>query len=426
MIKYIHSMFNYSVPYKNKYIIYNTYSGALMLLNADEKTKFDNLELANKTKDVLEWKDNGFLIDKESNELEIVNYCRIRDTFSNRKTTFRILTTTACNARCFYCYENNVKFETMTKKTAVEVIEFIKNNSSEVNKIVLSWFGGEPLINYEIITFIIEKLKKEIPGKEIVSFITTNGLLFTKEVIIEAKEWNLKSIQITLDGLKKTYNKRKNYFSNIDGFTIVLNNIENLLKNGFGVTIRINYDNDNISEMGDLIKYLKKKFGNFKNLNVYSYHIFDTTSNYGKYNNEDLEIKQEYMNNLLINLGFNNILQLPRQKLNSCFATYNNSFVITPKGDLYKCAMAIKNPKQKIGNVSTPIALSKALIDWQQPQLPEKCSRCSLLPICQGGCRAARILNLNMEDCTIFKYSLNSILKRYVENNLKVEGGEQE
>lgn len=258
MIKYIHSMFNYSVPYKNKYIIYNTYSGALMLLNADEKTKFDNLELANKTKDVLEWKDNGFLIDKESNELEIVNYCRIRDTFSNRKTTFRILTTTACNARCFYCYENNVKFETMTKKTAVEVIEFIKNNSSEVNKIVLSWFGGEPLINYEIITFIIEKLKKEIPGKEIVSFITTNGLLFTKEVIIEAKEWNLKSIQITLDGLKKTYNKRKNYFSNIDGFTIVLNNIENLLKNGFGVTIRINYDNDNISEMGDLIKYLKR------------------------------------------------------------------------------------------------------------------------------------------------------------------------
>ena len=415
-----HSIYNYPVKHEDKTIIFNTFSGALALFNEHEIDKFNNFHNFY-DEDINTWKANGFLVEENFNELEVINYCRTKDTFANNKTTYRILTTTACNARCFYCYEENVKVETMTKEVADNVISFIAEKSMDKKKIVLSWFGGEPLANYKIITYITDNLKERLPNTDIVSFITTNGSLFNDKIIKEAKEkWNLRSIQITLDGLEKTYNERKNYVNILNGFEKVLNNITNLLKNDLGVTIRLNYDKNNYEEITNLIKFLGDKYKKYKNLRCYAYPLFnacesDCSSSYLSNDSKFLNL----INNTLFENNFTKDLVLPRKKLNSCFATFTNSFVITPTGDLYKCAMAIKDPNQKVGNVNEPIQLSSALMKWQNPEVPKKCQTCKLLPICEGGCRAARILNLKMNDCTIHKLTIDQLLVNYVNSKLK-------
>ena len=63
---------------------------------------------------------------------------------------FWILTTTACNARCFYCFEKRMPGSDMTMETASRAIEYIQEQADgELIKII--WFGGEPLFNYPVI-----------------------------------------------------------------------------------------------------------------------------------------------------------------------------------------------------------------------------------------------------------------------------------
>lgn len=71
---------------------------------------------------------------------------------------YTILTTTDCNARCFYCYEQGLERVNMSRQTALDTAEFIKKTAGK--KIKLHWFGGEPLFNSSVIDIITDELKK--------------------------------------------------------------------------------------------------------------------------------------------------------------------------------------------------------------------------------------------------------------------------
>ena len=146
----------------------------------------------------------GLLIEDNVNELDIIKY-DIFKTNSNDGNAFRILTTTACNAKCPYCYEKGIKTETMTLDMADKVAKFIEQQSTTNAGITLEWFGGEPLVNPSVISVITRKLKND--GYIIKSAaLTTNGILFTDELIEVAKtEWQLTNVQITLDGVNEIH-----------------------------------------------------------------------------------------------------------------------------------------------------------------------------------------------------------------------------
>lgn len=60
----------------------------------------------------------GFLQDDYFDEKGIVDYYRFKKTFLDSSQYFRILTTTAYNANCIYCYGNNTSIDFMNEKTA--------------------------------------------------------------------------------------------------------------------------------------------------------------------------------------------------------------------------------------------------------------------------------------------------------------------
>ena len=120
-----------------------------------------------------------------------------------------ILTTTECNARCYYCFEHGIRQYPMTREIADATVKYIKKNYPE-KQLAINWFGGEPLLNFEIIKYITAQLKES--GYEIISHITTNGSLLTKEMIdYLQREYSDLSFQITIDEIGAKYGEVKRY-----------------------------------------------------------------------------------------------------------------------------------------------------------------------------------------------------------------------
>jgi uncharacterized protein len=122
---------------------------------------------------------------------------------------------------------------------AEKIIAFLKKMDLR-NGIYLTWFGGEPLLNQQWMDYFADCLKKE--KISFTSFMITNGSKINEEVICKMRDcWNIKSIQITLDGTFEEYIKRKNYIVQ-DEFVYdrILQNIKSLSRADIFVQIRLN------------------------------------------------------------------------------------------------------------------------------------------------------------------------------------------
>ena len=117
---------------------------------------------------------NDFFVEKGSKET-----CDV-PAFDKNKVRIRLFTTTACNAKCPYCYEKGIKTNSLNLNKQSQFIEFVKSIASE--KILqIEWFGGEPLVNFDAIRNITNELNNE--SIKFSSSIVTNGALLNKEII---------------------------------------------------------------------------------------------------------------------------------------------------------------------------------------------------------------------------------------------------
>jgi uncharacterized protein len=202
------STYNYTHE-GNDVTVFNVFSNAVVILSIEEYHKMLHFKDFNiKDNDIQEWIKLGFIVEDNVDETQIINYNRIKFSFSS-PSNYRILTTSECNARCFYCYEEFSEVQAMDIDTAKSISEFIIENSKDKKTVSISWFGGEPLLNPDVITLITKNIIKGLKSYDVkISFdITTNGSLFTDKMIALAKtKWNIKHIQISLDGMKKHMN----------------------------------------------------------------------------------------------------------------------------------------------------------------------------------------------------------------------------
>jgi uncharacterized protein len=121
-------------------------------------------------------------------------------------TTIYLLMTQDCNLNCSYCYqpkEFRQKNRLMTKKIVDDTVKFALKNFDE-RKIKFSLFGGEPLMNYDVVKYMVEKY----PMFRYV--ITTNGKVLIENE--EARKWVMKQknclkVSVSIASLKSIYGK---------------------------------------------------------------------------------------------------------------------------------------------------------------------------------------------------------------------------
>ncbi|MCD8007260.1 MAG: radical SAM protein [Oscillospiraceae bacterium] len=323
---------------------------------------------------------NWFLVSTEHDDLKLINEVRDVVTCFDTKegiNSYTILTTTDCNARCFYCYEKGIERVSMSKQTALDVAEYIKKNAGK--KVGLHWFGGEPLFNISVIDIITSELRKA--GIEFESSMISNGYLATDNVVKKAVEnWNLKKVQITLDGTEEVYNERKAYV-NPEGsaFQRVLDNIERLLKAGIRVSIRLNLDLDNAEDLYKLSELLADRFSSYEKLGVYSHYL------YGEKYSESFDrtcSENSKLNAYLTKKGLSHCGKIDKRiKTNHCMADNDSAVVVTPTGELHKCEHV--GITDKCGTIYGGITNQDVIDYWKKrPEIGEICRRCPMYADC--------------------------------------------
>lgn len=360
--------------------------------------------------------ENWFLVREQKDEFSLAQKTKTHITEINSNvllpviTHYTIITTTDCNARCYYCYEKNIDVEYLSESTAVDIANFIVKNYKQT-PVSIEWFGGEPLYNENVIDIICNILLEN--NIEFSSLIVSNGILFDENKIDKYKNiWKIKNCQITLDGINDSYNKIKNYiYTDIDAFNIVLNNIDKLSRNGINMSVRLNLGLNNIDEIKAVIELIHEN-----NINCYYYvhNIFQLELTHP---DEIFKLKEKI--DAFIDQRRPASLPDYMCSLNKCMTDSNKSILINTNGKFNLCHRDI-DKKEYVGDIYTSpddwdINLAN---DKKKFYTCEYCTECFYYPSCN-------ILN-SCEDeqtCTPQKlqykkkrlsYELSCILKRHV------------
>ena len=213
-------------PVTDGLLLYNTLTCSMVLLQPDEAADITAQR---------ELIDRWFLVPQGHDDRKLCRQVRqmvaLLKPAAKTISTYIILPTTGCNARCFYCFEKGTKSVSMTAETASKVVHYIVAHRGD-EEVSLKWFGGEPLVNAKVIDQICTELREQ--GVPFRSIMTSNGYLFDADKVQRAKDlWQLRRVQITLDGTEQTYNRVKAYvYQGVNAFERVLQNIGMLIATG--------------------------------------------------------------------------------------------------------------------------------------------------------------------------------------------------
>ena len=105
------------------------------------------------------------------------------DYFKLKDMTLNI--TNGCNLKCVYCFEHDKDGRKMSVENAICIVEkcyqnYLKNRSEEDNNFMVSFFGGAPFLNFEVMEEVMKYSKEK--GYSIDFGVTTNLTILTDHI----------------------------------------------------------------------------------------------------------------------------------------------------------------------------------------------------------------------------------------------------
>ncbi len=191
-----------------------------------------------------DWINKWKKIKPEKNHLNFYKYATPSDLkryiLKNGLLQMILCVTEDCNLRCKYCvYSDNYEYtrshseEKMDFKTAKKAIDYYFKLIKEglkfnpLRRPGIGFYGGEPLLNFELIKICVEYIKKEYPTYETQFTITTNGTLLEES----KSDWLMENeftISISLDGPEKEHDRLRVYPDGKGSFNDVINNVQHI------------------------------------------------------------------------------------------------------------------------------------------------------------------------------------------------------
>ena len=168
-----------------------------------------------------------------------------------------ILVTDFCNFRCGYCFiENNLKGPStvMSKDLADKVISVLINEANQVPEFRVTFYGGEPFSNSEIVFYIIEKLEEA--SKKFLFSCVTNGSLITEEIAKKLKQYNV-AVGLSLDGWVNI-DKNRVFTDGKETFYSTLKALAILKEAGVNTGISCTITKQNYMHAEEIVEFIQK------------------------------------------------------------------------------------------------------------------------------------------------------------------------
>ncbi|KIO74889.1 hypothetical protein TH53_23685 [Pedobacter lusitanus] len=449
------SFYNVLTPVEEykEYLLYNTLSGGIVLLNELQgklidslqyKEKFDLEETGNKK--LLKYLlDQGFVVDFNFNEIQklYTSYKKGRDEDVEEANIYlTIATTITCNMGCPYCYEVVKPNISLNKDETVRgVISYledmiVKNSTKTWKKILVTWYGGEPLLNQGAIEKLTPPLL-ELAQKYSMDYdanIITNGILLNQAKWDFLKLYKVSNAQITIDGSKETHEKhrplkgksgKKNYFQ-------ILENLA-LMPDGITTNIRMNVDravSDSYEEfLTDLSVFgIWPQRSNSFSIDpawLRTYEEAEENDLSDRFNAEEYFESMQTFRRLKLSIYNNYAAEngLKKAKLawilpelqEEC-ATWVSPYgiVIDPEGFIHKCWETVHEDHRRINHVKDGYRVEdfKEYMAFDRYKVNDECYSCKYLPVCdQLTCAFQALKHADNPPCTFWKTKTESSLK---------------
>ena len=396
--------------YREKNYIYDVGSGSLhecdsataAYLQAQEGqavslTEFTDEQIKEAMSDVESLKEAGLLYKDEVKTAPIK---------SNEIKALCIHICHDCNFRCRYCFADegayHSKRESMSLETAKAAVDFLIANSGKRKVLEMDFFGGEPLMNLDVLKQTVYYAKEQgaKAGKKFLFTTTTNALLLNDETIAFFNE-EMENVVLSLDGRKEVHDAIRKSINGKGTFDLIIDKIKKF-----------------ISLRGEKSYYVRGTF-TAKNLDFAKDVLFIADQGVDSISMEpvvteipDLEIRKEHLNRIeeeyetlceeylkrrAEGKGFNFFhfnIDLEggpclSKRVSACGAG-NEYFSVVPNGDLYPCHQFAGNKEFKMGSVYEGIIRPDIREKFKNSCLftRKKCENCFAKFICSGGCSA--------------------------------------
>ncbi len=278
---------------------------------------------------------------------------------SNEALELIINPTENCNFRCTYCYED-YKIGKMGGKVIQGIHNLIRKRLPNLKNFRLQWFGGEPLLAFDIIEDVCSStqfLLESYPNVKYTSVMTTNGFLLTKHRLIRLYNLGVREFQISLDGDGEIHNSTRRCASGDPTFDVIWKNLlaAKSTSLNFNILLRIHFHSENILLLGSLIERINKSFSNDSRFKVF----FKPIRNLGGENGKNLIPFDKRTEQQLLEFFSTQLApEIERYSIaedifsNICYASKPNSFLIRPNGQIGKCTVALDEALNNIGHLN--------------------------------------------------------------------------
>ncbi len=313
-----------------------------------------------------------------------------------------------CNLRCEYCFAAKGDFGQgrclMPLETAKKAIDFIIANSGTRRNLEVDFFGGEPLMNFNVVkqTVAYARSIEKQHNKNFRFTLTTNGLLLDDEKIAYLNQ-EMSNVVLSLDG-RKEVNDRLRVTPNGKGcYDVIVPLYQKLVaqrNSDKDYYVRGTFTKYNLDFTEDVLEM--KKLG-FDQLSIepvvsdpklnYSIQYEDLPKVFAEYErlaNTIIESRKkgEYFNFFHFMIDLN---QGPCaiKRLRGC-GCGNEYVAVTPQGDIYPCHQFVGNEAYKMGNLHDGTFNNEMKLDFAKANVysKENCKNCWAKFYCSGGCNA--------------------------------------
>jgi uncharacterized protein len=378
--------------------------------------------------------EKGLVIDEYIDEIELIEELKNKVIKDKKNTlTLTIIPTYQCNFKCIYCWERTKdKKNSMNLEAQNRLLKFIELNINKFTSLELDWFGGEPLLAFEVMKNLLTQIdtvckKNKIPYS---SSLTTNGYCLSLEVFKFLLRHHTHFFQVTVDGPRKIHNTNRPLKGGSGTFDKIVDNLLDIKKNiteqFFQLIIRLNVTNETYLYHEEFLNFIKENFGDDKRFRLYIQKV--ECHNDVKF---DL-MKEKYLQDECIteklcdaciekNMHTSTLKMLKPGDL-MCKTKFEDSLFVNSDGSIYKCDMDMNREHvSSIGEINEEgiLEINTPNFNFWQNNIakPSYCYECKLLPLCFGlKCPYYNTLN-PQKVCELYNdlYIVRNAIKTYAQ-----------
>ncbi len=312
-----------------------------------------------------------------------------------------------CNLACKYCFAEEGEYHGRRALMSFEVgkaaLDFLVANSGNRINLEVDFFGGEPLMNWQVVKDLVEygRSLEEPNNKKFRFTLTTNGVLLNDD-ILEFANKEMSNIVLSIDGRKEINDLMRPFRGGQGSYDLIVPKFKKVAesRDQMNYYVRGTFTRNNLDFSKDVLHLADM---GFKQISVEPV-VAEPTDDYA-IGEEDLQVLKDEYDKLAVEMikrrkegnafnFFHFMIDLEggpcvAKRLSGC-GSGTEYLAVTPWGDLYPCHQFVGKEEFLMGNVTDGITRTDTQDEFKccNVYAKDKCKKCFAKFYCSGGCAA--------------------------------------